>query len=516
MARDRAARFAGPGDLAAAPWSGSPSSGSSAAARPRSRRSPRNGRARSAVRRPRFAGGLVERLCALPGIGPWTAHYIAMRGLGWPDAFPPGDVAALKAMRRLFASDVAERCQAHAERWRPWRAYALLRLWNSLSRSDSMTDATDAIVHAAPRNAASPRRSERCCSRAPGPGSRARGSKCRSTIRTPIDAPERDDDRCSQSRAPAARVLRRDGDGFDVPLDLQGTQFQRAVWQELLRSRGRDVSYGEIARGARRSVGEPRRRCRRRPQPGVDHRSVPSRRRQHGRTDRLRRRPRPQDLAPAHRGRARRRPARRAPAGAPLRPRDLVELVVLAAIWGASFLFMRIAAPAFGPVALVFIRVAGAALLLVPLLAARGGCSRDRPALARDRDRRRSEFGAAVSLFRIRGPVDHRRAVGDLQLGDATVRRRSIAWRWLADRMTPAAQRGSGDRLCRRSLARLGQGRLPAGRIGVGDRRVPRRDDVATESRRASRSATWVASRRSRSRPAASSPRRWCSPCRRS
>ena len=55
-----------------------------------------------------------------------------------------------------------------------------------------------------------------------------------------------------------------------------------------------------------------------------------------------------------------------------MRPRDVVELVALAALWGASFLFMRIAAPAFGPVALVFVRVAGAALLLVPLLAARG------------------------------------------------------------------------------------------------------------------------------------------------
>jgi Permeases of the drug/metabolite transporter (DMT) superfamily len=55
-----------------------------------------------------------------------------------------------------------------------------------------------------------------------------------------------------------------------------------------------------------------------------------------------------------------------------LRPRDIVELVALAALWGASFLFMRIAAPAFGPVALVFLRLGGAALLLVPLLAARG------------------------------------------------------------------------------------------------------------------------------------------------
>jgi drug/metabolite transporter (DMT)-like permease len=55
-----------------------------------------------------------------------------------------------------------------------------------------------------------------------------------------------------------------------------------------------------------------------------------------------------------------------------LRPRDIAELVALAALWGGSFLFMRVAVPAFGPVALVFLRVAGAALLLVPVLAARG------------------------------------------------------------------------------------------------------------------------------------------------
>ncbi|MGZ5241280.1 MAG: DNA-3-methyladenine glycosylase family protein, partial [Caldimonas sp.] len=76
---------------------------------------------------------LVERLRALPGIGPWTAHYVAMRALGWPDAFPPGDVAALKAMQRLFATASAREAEARAAAWQPWRAYALLRLWNSLS-----------------------------------------------------------------------------------------------------------------------------------------------------------------------------------------------------------------------------------------------------------------------------------------------------------------------------------------------------------------------------------------------
>ena len=78
---------------------------------------------------------LIERLCALPGVGPWTAHYIAMRALGWPDAFPPNDVAVLKAMKLLFDTPSQRAAEARAERWQPWRAYAVLRLWNSLAKA---------------------------------------------------------------------------------------------------------------------------------------------------------------------------------------------------------------------------------------------------------------------------------------------------------------------------------------------------------------------------------------------
>ncbi len=77
----------------------------------------------------------IAALCELPGIGPWTAHYIAMRALGWPDAFPPNDVAVLKAMQRLFGTTNQRGADAHAQAWRPWRAYAVLRLWNSLETS---------------------------------------------------------------------------------------------------------------------------------------------------------------------------------------------------------------------------------------------------------------------------------------------------------------------------------------------------------------------------------------------
>lgn len=74
----------------------------------------------------------IAALCELPGIGPWTAHYIAMRALGWPDAFPPRDVAVLKAMQRRFGTANQRGADALAEAWRPWRSYAVLRLWNSL------------------------------------------------------------------------------------------------------------------------------------------------------------------------------------------------------------------------------------------------------------------------------------------------------------------------------------------------------------------------------------------------
>jgi AraC family transcriptional regulator of adaptative response / DNA-3-methyladenine glycosylase II len=77
---------------------------------------------------------LIERLCELPGIGPWTAHYIAMRALGWPDAFPPNDVAVLKAINQLLGTRTQREAEGHAQAWQPWRAYAVMRLWNSLEK----------------------------------------------------------------------------------------------------------------------------------------------------------------------------------------------------------------------------------------------------------------------------------------------------------------------------------------------------------------------------------------------
>jgi AraC family transcriptional regulator of adaptative response / DNA-3-methyladenine glycosylase II len=72
------------------------------------------------------APATVEQLLALPGIGPWTAQYIALRGLGWPDAFPHSDLGVRRALGLERPADVL----AHAERWRPWRGYAVVHLWH--------------------------------------------------------------------------------------------------------------------------------------------------------------------------------------------------------------------------------------------------------------------------------------------------------------------------------------------------------------------------------------------------
>jgi len=72
------------------------------------------------------------RLLALPGIGPWTASYIALRALGDPDAFPAADLALRHALERLGRAGDAKSNTALAEAWRPWRGYATLHLWNSL------------------------------------------------------------------------------------------------------------------------------------------------------------------------------------------------------------------------------------------------------------------------------------------------------------------------------------------------------------------------------------------------
>jgi AraC family transcriptional regulator, regulatory protein of adaptative response / DNA-3-methyladenine glycosylase II len=72
-------------------------------------------------------------LLALPGIGPWTASYIRMRALGDRDAFPASDLGVIKALASLAPRTALTGIAPLAERWRPFRAYAAIHLWRSLS-----------------------------------------------------------------------------------------------------------------------------------------------------------------------------------------------------------------------------------------------------------------------------------------------------------------------------------------------------------------------------------------------
>jgi len=73
----------------------------------------------------------VKQLCKLPGIGEWTAHYIAMRSLREPDAFPASDLALLRAMEKREQPMTKAKLSKLAEAWRPWRAYAAMYLWSA-------------------------------------------------------------------------------------------------------------------------------------------------------------------------------------------------------------------------------------------------------------------------------------------------------------------------------------------------------------------------------------------------
>jgi AraC family transcriptional regulator, regulatory protein of adaptative response / DNA-3-methyladenine glycosylase II len=85
------------------------------------------------------AQSTVEGLCALPGIGPWTAQYIALRALHWPDAFPESDLG----IRRALGDRPIREIRSMAEKWRPWRAYAALHLWSAPAPAEPLTGESD-------------------------------------------------------------------------------------------------------------------------------------------------------------------------------------------------------------------------------------------------------------------------------------------------------------------------------------------------------------------------------------
>jgi AraC family transcriptional regulator of adaptative response / DNA-3-methyladenine glycosylase II len=70
---------------------------------------------------------VMQKLVTIPGIGQWTAHYIAMRALRWPDAFPKEDIA----VRNALGGVTPKQAEVLSQGWSPWRSYAVLHLWRN-------------------------------------------------------------------------------------------------------------------------------------------------------------------------------------------------------------------------------------------------------------------------------------------------------------------------------------------------------------------------------------------------
>ena len=81
----------------------------------------------------------IATLKALPGIGDWTAQYVAMRALRWPDAFPAGDVALHKALGVQALKNPAREAELASSAWKPWRSYAVIRAWSGMLDPAALT-----------------------------------------------------------------------------------------------------------------------------------------------------------------------------------------------------------------------------------------------------------------------------------------------------------------------------------------------------------------------------------------
>jgi AraC family transcriptional regulator of adaptative response / DNA-3-methyladenine glycosylase II len=93
---------------------------------------------------------VLTALTALPGIGPWTAQYVALRALGEPDAMPSGDLV----LRRMAASSPQllglRELEARARAWQPWRGYAVMHLWRAAAAPPRSARPARRNEHAAP------------------------------------------------------------------------------------------------------------------------------------------------------------------------------------------------------------------------------------------------------------------------------------------------------------------------------------------------------------------------------
>ena len=222
-------------------------------------------------------------LLDLPGIGPWTADYVAMRALGHPDVFLPTDLGVRDALRRARPRPGRARADWPSA-WRPWRSYALLHLWHTLAPADRRRRTDMWTVMDQPVG-------ELRLVEHDGAITAIEFSPFRDGRRPAARRPRATTTRCSPRRprqltAYFARELKE----FDLPLAPQGSASSSGVGQLQLVGYGETASYGEIAH----RLGDQRRLARgrpgQRPQPDPDRDPVPPGHRRQRHPHRLRRR----------------------------------------------------------------------------------------------------------------------------------------------------------------------------------------------------------------------------------
>lgn len=114
-----------------------------------------------------------EQLLRLPGIGPWSAEMVAMRGLGDPDAFPATDLGVAVAARQIGLPTTPRLLVEHSNRWRPWRSYATQHLWTALDHSVNQWPprGRDDGINAIPNGRQPGRQADTCRNRGPAQAS---------------------------------------------------------------------------------------------------------------------------------------------------------------------------------------------------------------------------------------------------------------------------------------------------------------------------------------------------------
>jgi AraC family transcriptional regulator, regulatory protein of adaptative response / DNA-3-methyladenine glycosylase II len=179
----------------------------------------------------------IAKLAELPGVGAWTAHYIAMRALRWPDAFPSGDVAVRNNLGGVSTKDADGMSQA----WRPWRSYAVLHIWN---RSKVMSKESQYVY----KEIASPVGRLRLVASDDGLAAILWESDPPRRVPLASTATKGTHPVLAEAERQLAEYFAGERTTFDLPLAPTGTPFQRKVWGALLTIPfGETRSYGEIA-----------------------------------------------------------------------------------------------------------------------------------------------------------------------------------------------------------------------------------------------------------------------------